>query len=118
MSQDIAIVHDLLVEAPTQGRIAIDHTYDATRQVVLRFHNGWGLSIIHGGRSYGVEGSIVYWQHNQPRDEDFELDMEDALVKPAGVAGWLDQDALREMIADLMHRHPYRWGVNLAAETV
>lgn len=72
--------------------------YSGGLQVVLRFPNNYGVSIVSGVGTYGVETALLVWENDQD-DDEYELDQAHPLVAPSyGVVGWHTPASLEEFI--------------------
>lgn len=94
MSTDIAIPAALIEYVVRNG----PRQFDDGHQVILRFPNGCGVSIISGNGTYGVETALLTWDEDES-DDGFELDQDNPLVEVGGgVVGWHTPESLAAFI--------------------
>jgi hypothetical protein len=60
-------------------------------QMLFRFDNGYGASIINNDMSYGIELAVIYWE-----GEDFHLIYDTPITDD--VIGYLDRDRAETLL--------------------
>lgn len=73
-----------------------DHPAGMGVQVVIRFPNGYGASIIETPWSYGVELAVLTFEDGS---NDYDLTYDTPITDD--VMGWLDRDKLTDLLTQI-----------------
>jgi hypothetical protein len=74
------------------------------QQVLIRFDNDWGASVVNHSGSYGVELAVIHFDAEGMEDWDIRYDT--PLTELYGVIGWLDPETLRDLLEKIARLTP------------